>query len=97
MATIKDGCARKLAQSHSSDSSITKIIRLVSDHEGDINEPLKLLKVTAATVATGITPILWPKSNLYPFASVVVEVVIYCAMCAYHLTMHTLHNFSASN
>jgi hypothetical protein len=72
----KDEVARLLANAHRSmEPTISRIIRLITDREDEIREPVKLLEVNPATSPSGIFPIAFtadPPRVPYPF--LVVEV-----------------------
>ncbi len=65
-----------LAHAHREmEPTITKIVRILSDREEQLGEPVKLLEVNPATPASGIFPIAFsPAPPEVPFASIVVEV-----------------------
>lgn len=66
-----------LARSHrEADPSLRAIYRLISAHEEDPEEPIKLLEVNPDTPATGVDPIRFnahPPSGLH-YPAVIVEV-----------------------
>ncbi len=72
----KDEIARLLADAHRQiEPSISRIIRLVADREGEAREPVKLLEVNPATSPSGIFPIAFTADPPdVPYPSVVVEV-----------------------
>ena len=72
----KDEVARVLAQAHREmEPSISRIIRLVADREGESREPVKLLEVNPATSPSGIFPIAFTADPpRIPYSSVVIEV-----------------------
>ena len=71
----RDEVAKELAISHAqAEDSVSKVIRLLSDREGDASEPIKLLEINANTFPAGIIPVIVGDSEDFAFASVVVEV-----------------------
>lgn len=71
----KDDYARQLAAAHSEwDRGVSKVVRLVSDREGDAEEPIKLLELNMHTVEAGILPVYFGPSDDFPYPSVIVEV-----------------------
>lgn len=72
----KNSTARELAEAHRDfDSSIEKIIRIVSEAESDAAEPVKLLEVNPSTSPSGILPIAFGADPpTIPFPSIIVEV-----------------------
>ncbi len=72
----KDEIARVLAEAHRNlEATITRIVRIVGPNEADGREPIKLLEVNTAAVASGIWPIAFsPDPPEIPYGSVVVEV-----------------------
>ena len=72
----KDEVARLLADAHRAlEPAISLIIRLITDREGDVREPVKLLEVNPATSPSGILPIAFTADPpQVPYPSVVVEV-----------------------
>lgn len=72
----RDEVARLLADAHREmDPAISRIIRLVTDREGEAREPVKLLEVNPATSPSGILPIAFTADPpRIPYPSVVVEV-----------------------
>ena len=90
MHTSKDDVARDLATAHSElEDSVRKVIRLVSDNEGDANEPIKLLEVNTNTVPVGIMPVSFGPAPDVPFPSVIVEITDseYGALLRHELTL----------
>ncbi|HEY6558523.1 MAG TPA: hypothetical protein VI072_14675 [Polyangiaceae bacterium] len=54
MATTKEDAVRELAEWHFSvEPDLKQVIRIVGEKEDEPNEPIKLLEIHAATVATG--------------------------------------------
>jgi hypothetical protein len=75
MNRSRDEAARELAFSHGqAEEAVSKVIRLLSDREGDASEPIKLLEINANTFPAGIIPVIFGDSADFPFASVIVEV-----------------------
>jgi len=76
MAHTKDEAVRELAEWHFSvEPDLTHVIRIVADNEDAPNEPIKLLEVNAATVATGsVEPFAFSPSESVPFPTVIAEV-----------------------
>lgn len=77
MATrTKDEAARELAEWHFGvEPDLTQVIRIVGDHEDAPGEPIKLLEVNAATVATGsVEPFAFAATESVPFPTVIAEV-----------------------
>lgn len=72
----KDEIAQVLADAHRNvETTITRIIRIVGPNEADDREPIKLLEVNTAAMASGIWPIAFsPDPPTIPYGSVVVEV-----------------------
>lgn len=72
----KDEVARLLANAHrDAEPAIVRIIRLVSSHEAEAREPVKLLEVNPATSPSGIFPIAFGAAPpAVPYPSIVVEV-----------------------
>ncbi len=72
----KDEVARQLAEAHREiEPTIRRIIRLVTDREGDAREPVKLLEVNPETSPSGILPIAFAADPpRVPYPSIVVEV-----------------------
>ncbi len=68
--------AQLLAERHRQfDPAIVQIFRLISDREGDSNEPVKLLEVNPDTSPSGIFPIaIGADPPSVPFPSIVIEV-----------------------
>jgi hypothetical protein len=76
MALTKDEAARELAEWHFGvEPDLQKVIRIVSDNEDEPDEPIKLLEVNAATVATGsVEPYAFAPSPSVPFPTVIAEI-----------------------
>jgi hypothetical protein len=76
MAHSKDEAVRELAEWHFSvEPDLMQVIRIVSDNEDAPNEPIKLLEVNAATMATGsIEPFAFSASESVPFPTVIAEI-----------------------
>jgi hypothetical protein len=76
MARTKDETARELAEWHFGvEPDLTLVIRIVADDEDAPDEPIKLLEVNAATVATGsVEPFAFAPSESVPFPTVIAEV-----------------------
>jgi hypothetical protein len=76
MALQKDEVARELAESHFRvEPDLQQVIRIVADNEDDLNEPIKLLEVNAATVATGsVERYAFAPSESVPFPTVIAEI-----------------------
>ena len=72
----KDEIAKLLADAHRQiEPTIRRIIRLLTEREDDIREPVKLLEVNPATSPSGIFPIAFTADPPeIPYPSVVVEV-----------------------
>ncbi|MCX7018556.1 MAG: hypothetical protein NTY46_06110 [Candidatus Sumerlaeota bacterium] len=72
----KEKVALALASAHQSmEPTINRIIRLISDHEDEVHEPVKLLEVNPATSPSGIFPIAFTADPPgVPYPSIVVEV-----------------------
>ncbi len=73
----KSEIAKVLADAHREyEPSITRIIRVIADHEHATDEPVKLLEVNPDTSPSGIVPIAFgPDPPRIPFpSSVVIEV-----------------------
>ncbi len=76
MAPTKDEAVRELAEWHFGvEPDLKKVIRIVVDDEDAPDEPIKLLEVNAATVATGsVEPYAFAASASVPFPTVIAEV-----------------------
>lgn len=71
----KDQVARELAEGHAEiEPSISKVIRICGDDEGDDSEPIKLLQVNSETIPEGIIPIGFGPNEEVPFPLDIVEV-----------------------
>ena len=72
----KDEVARLLADAHREiEPGIRLIIRIVTDREGEADEPVKLLEVNRETSPSGVFPIAFGADPPdVPYPSVVVEV-----------------------
>jgi hypothetical protein len=72
----KKEVAESLARAHRvADPDIVRIVQLVSGHEGDENEPVKLLEVNPSTSESGVLPIAFGAAPpAVPYPSIVVEV-----------------------
>jgi hypothetical protein len=76
MARTKDEAARELAEWHFGvEPELRRVIRIVTDNEDEPNEPIKLLEVNAATVATGsVEAYAFAPSPSVPFPTVIAEI-----------------------
>jgi hypothetical protein len=76
MARTKDEAVRELAEWHFGvEPDLTLVIRIVGDDEDAVDEPIKLLEVNAATVATGsVEPYAFAASASVPFPTVIAEI-----------------------
>jgi hypothetical protein len=76
MASTKDEAAKELADWHFGiEPELTRVIRFVADNEDAPGEPIKLLEVNAATVATGsVEPFAFAPSASVPFPTAIAEV-----------------------
>jgi hypothetical protein len=76
MTKPKDEAARELAEWHFSvEPYLVTVLRFVSDEEDALDEPIKLLEVNGATVATGsVEPFFFGPSEGVPFATVIAEI-----------------------
>jgi hypothetical protein len=76
MARTKDEAVRELATWHFGiEPDLKQVIRIVGDNEDEPGEPIKLLEVNAATVATGsVEPFAFAPSVSVPFPTVIAEV-----------------------
>jgi hypothetical protein len=72
----KDEVATMLAAAHrAADPKIVRIVRLVSEKEGEPGDPVKLLEVNPETSPSGVLPIAFAADPpTVPFPSIVVEV-----------------------
>ena len=76
MARTKDEAAQELATWHFGvEPDLKRVIRIVGDNEDEPGEPIKLLEVNAATVATGsVEPFAFAPSASVPFPTAIAEV-----------------------
>ena len=76
MTNAKDEAVRELAEWHFSvEPDLKRVIRIVADNEDAPDEPIKLLEVNAATVATGnVEPYGFAPSASVPFPTMIAEV-----------------------
>lgn len=76
MSPTKDEAVRELADWHFRvEPDLTRIIRIVADDEDAPGEPIKLLEVNAATVATGsVEAFAFGASKSTPYPTVIAEV-----------------------
>jgi hypothetical protein len=76
MARAKDEAAAELALWHLGvEPSLERVIRIVGENEDAPGEPIKLLEVNAATVATGsVETFTFAPSKSVPFLITVAEV-----------------------
>jgi hypothetical protein len=76
MTRTKDEAARELATWHFGvEPDLEQVIRILGDREDEPGEPIKLLEVNAATVATGsVEPFAFAPSASVPFPTVLAEV-----------------------
>ncbi|MFI5301731.1 MAG: hypothetical protein ACHREM_26885 [Polyangiales bacterium] len=76
MAQTKDEAARELANWHFGvEPDLQRVIRIVAENEDEPNEPIKLLEVNAATVASGsVEPFAFAPSESVPFPTVIAEI-----------------------
>jgi hypothetical protein len=72
----KDAAARRLIDWHFTvEPELREVYRIVVDDEGSQEEPIRLLEVNAATVATGsIEPFAFSPTREIPFKTVIAEV-----------------------
>jgi len=72
----KDNVAKELVEAHFNvEPHLVVVWRLVSANEASATEPIKLLEVNVATVATGsVTPFAFSPTQDVPFPTVVAEV-----------------------
>ena len=72
----KDEAVRELAEWHFGvEPDLERVIRIVFDNEDEPNEPIKLLEVNGATVATGsIEPYAFSPTASVPFPTVIAEI-----------------------
>lgn len=76
MTQTKDEAVRELANWHFRvEPDLAQVIRIVNDNEDAASEPIKLLEVNAATVATGsVEAFAFAPSASVPFPTVIAEV-----------------------
>ncbi len=76
MAPTKDEAARELADWHFGvEPDLKRVIRIVTDDEDSVGEPIKLLEVNEGTVATGsVEAFAFAPSTSVPFPVVIAEV-----------------------
>jgi hypothetical protein len=54
---------------------LSMVFRIVSDNEDSLDEPIKLLEVNAATIATGsVEPFSFAPSKSVPYRTVIAEI-----------------------
>ena len=72
----KDETVRELAAWHFEvEPDLTRVVRIVGDNEDAPGDPIKLLEVNAATVATGsVEAFAFAPSPSVPFATAIAEV-----------------------
>lgn len=72
----KDKIACTLARAHCGFApAISRVVRIVSQHEAESAEPIKLLEINSQGWASGIWPIAFPPAPPeIPFGSVIIEV-----------------------
>lgn len=72
----KDQVAQELIDAHFDvEPHLVEIWRIVGDNEASPTEPIKLIEVNVATVATGsVTPFAFAPTQEVPFPTVVAEV-----------------------
>jgi hypothetical protein len=75
-SVTKDQATHDLAMWHFGvEPDLRQVIRIVADNEDAAGEPIKLLEVNAATVATGsVEPYAFAGSASVPFSTVIAEV-----------------------
>ncbi len=71
----KDAVATELIRAHFDvEPHLTEVWRIFGDNEASPTEPIKLLEVNVATVATGsITPSSFTPTHDVPFPTIIVE------------------------
>ena len=76
MAQTKDEAVRELAEWHFRvEPDLEQVFRIVGENEDAPDEPIKLLEINAATVATGgVEAFAFGPSKSTPFATVVAEI-----------------------
>lgn len=72
----KDKVARDLIAEHFAiEPHLQAVYRMVAENEASATEPIKLLEVNAATVATGdVTPFEFAPTQDVPFPTIIAEV-----------------------
>ncbi len=72
----KDSVAKALVEAHFAvEPHLTEVWRVIGDNESSATEPIKLLEVNVATVATGsVTPFAFSPTQDVPYPTVVAEV-----------------------
>lgn len=72
----KEEAVRDLAAWHFRvEPDLKQVIRIVAENEDEPGEPIKLLEINAATVATGsVEPFAFAPSESVPFPTVIAEV-----------------------
>ena len=76
MAQSKDETAQELAALHFGvEPELARVVRIMAENEDEPGEPIKLLEVNAATVATGsVEPFAFGPSAAIPFPTTIAEV-----------------------
>ena len=76
MPPTKDEAARELVEWHFGvEPELKQVFRIVAENENAPGEPIKLLEVNAATVATGsVEPYAFAPSASVPFPTVIAEI-----------------------
>lgn len=76
MVRTKDEAARELAEWHFGvEPDLEQVIRILVENEEEPGEPIKLLEINAATVATGsVEPYAFAPSESVLFATVIAEI-----------------------
>jgi len=76
MARSKDEAAQDLATWHFGvEPELARVVRIMADNEDEPGEPIKLLEINAATVATGsVEPFAFAPSASVPFPTTIAEV-----------------------
>ena len=82
MSLTKDEVVRELAEWHFGvEPDLERVLRIVGDSEDAPEEPIKLLEVNGATVATGsVDAYGFKPTRSRPFAIVIVAVPVYMWM-----------------
>lgn len=72
----KDQVARELIEAHFNiEPHLQAVYRVMTENEASATEPIKLLEVNAATVATGeVTPFEFAPTQDVPFPTIIAEV-----------------------